>query len=163
MYLRRWWVGKYKLPWTHEAAQNATPFELLVELYEDHFDENPREQFDMLRNAESGEIEFEETGDELIDKWEKELALGITPDLSEGLSEDVKKKLAAERQKVQSSRPIAKELDGLVDRYDLEKYVSKSAGRGTPDEARLVGQQRQSLQEVKQLKSVLKNTLGRGR
>src|SRR5690348_6163998 len=70
--LRRWWVKKYKIPWTHEAAQDQPPIDLLTEFYEDYFETNPKELRAYLE--EQGNYSFDETGDALLDKWEQEFA-----------------------------------------------------------------------------------------
>lgn len=102
--LKRWWSKKYKLPPNHELFLNQNIGELNLEMYEDWMvrkDEledlmlNRPELFDpsqmrgMQReldslNAALGENDFVE--DDLIDKWERELAEGKTPDLTEGLN-----------------------------------------------------------------------------
>ncbi len=117
--LRRWWVKKYQTPWTSKHFQNATIDELLVEFYEDYYEANPSEQLKDLRD-DDGNITFA-TGDELIDKWEQELAMGLTPDLNEGLSLE-------ERQKETATFKKAKEqTTGFSDNYgdDSETYKQK--------------------------------------
>jgi hypothetical protein len=86
--LRRWWVKKYQRPWTHELAQEATTSELLTEWWEDYLDEHPEKIYEILSNG--GVFTFGETGDPLIDKWEREIAQGLDPDLSEGLPKAAK-------------------------------------------------------------------------
>lgn len=66
---------------------------------------------------ESGHIVMPETGDEYIDKWEKELAMGLTPDLEEGYSPEYKAKLAQQRKKTARNRIAAKALDGVKETY----------------------------------------------
>jgi len=82
--IRRWWQEKYRLPSNHELFQTSTVFDLLVDFWEDYYHRNALEAY---RN-EKGEIQFSNTGDELIDKWEKELADGKTPDYMEAFSEE---------------------------------------------------------------------------
>lgn len=110
--LRRWWTEKYRLPWTHSGFQNATIFDLLVEYYEDIFEEDPKAMLAAAR-TDDGEVIFEETGDPLIDKWEREMAQGITPDLTEGLPDDVLEQLKKNRDKNRKVRQLAKELDSI--------------------------------------------------
>lgn len=85
--LRRWWEEKYKVPWTHDAAQELTAFEMLVLFWEDYYTKNPIE----AKRTASGEVFFS-TGDPLIDKWEKEIAMGLEPDLQEGLPPEEREK-----------------------------------------------------------------------
>ncbi len=53
---------------------------------------------EMHRMAD-GEIQFTDTGDAMIDKWEEELARGLIPDLSEVISPETIKQLEARRGK----------------------------------------------------------------
>ena len=119
--LRRWWVKKYKLPWTHELAQSATYSELLIEYYEDWFEESPSEARKAL-TGEDGEYYFETTGDPLIDKWEDEVRRGLIPDLEEGLHPREKAKLAKEREMAKRGREAAREL-GKPDPRLASKFV----------------------------------------
>lgn len=57
-----------------------------------------------------GEIVFTDTGDPLLDKWEEELAQGLTPDLEEGMSETAKEQLRREREKKQGAKKQLEEL-----------------------------------------------------
>ena len=72
-----WWTKKYKLPSNHELFTSRTLFDLLVEYQLDVIEENPLEAH---RNSD-GEIQFKDTGDDMIDRWEQQIADGMTPDL----------------------------------------------------------------------------------
>jgi hypothetical protein len=75
-----WWTKKYQQS-PKSAEFNAYTFwELLVEFFEDYYNERPEE-------AREGDTPFV-TGDALIDKWEYEISQGLEPDLSEGMSSD---------------------------------------------------------------------------
>jgi hypothetical protein len=87
--LRRWWSEKYRLPSNHELFQHSTLFELLADFWEDYYFKNPLE----AHRNEKGEVQFSHTGDELIDKWEKELSEGKSPDYLEGFSPEELEKL----------------------------------------------------------------------
>lgn len=128
-------MDKYKLPWTHNLFQDANEFELLVEFYEDLFDEHPAEALGAAK-GEDGEYHLEDTGDPLIDKWEAEYAMGLEPDLTEGLSDEAKAKLEKEKAKAKGARKAVNELEsmGLVD----ERYDSRYASRGSAEEAELL-------------------------
>lgn len=134
--LRRWWTKKYQLPWTHELAQNSTEFELAVEFFEDLFEKDPKAMLEAARGAD-GEIHFEETDDELIDKWERELAQGITPDLTEGLPESVKAQLAKERAHAEHAKSMRDKLLGVSDSFSDPMYESKFVAPGSEEERRL--------------------------
>jgi len=106
----------------HECFQNSTLFDLVVEFYEDLFEEDPKAMLDAAR-GDDGEIVFEETGDDLIDKWERELSQGKTPDLTEGYS----KETLAELQKKHDTKVlIADKMQDLLGMEINESYDSLS-------------------------------------
>ena len=65
-------MKKYKLPPTHEAFFAYTPEELWVEFYEDYFEENPNEAFEI---SKEDDVQFV-TGDDSFDEVERRLADG---------------------------------------------------------------------------------------
>jgi len=69
--------------------QERTLYDLLVEFFVDYYESKPIESY---RN-EKGEIQFTDTGDELIDRWEEQIANGIIPDLWEAFDEESKAKV----------------------------------------------------------------------
>lgn len=87
--MERWWITKYRLPWNHELAQSRTFYELLVEYFEDYYEANPLE----AHRNEQGNIQFRDTGDPLVDKWERDIAEGGVPDLLEAFSEPQKRSI----------------------------------------------------------------------
>lgn len=125
--LRRWWTAKYQLPWTHEAFQQSSLFELLTERYEDLFEKDPNAMFEAGRN-EDGEVAFEDTGDALLDKWEKELAMGLTPDLTEGMHPDAIKQM----EQTQKKSGRAKQLAEVVEAGDILESIMGSGGKVGP-------------------------------
>jgi hypothetical protein len=80
--LAKWWTRKYNLPSNHELFLSRTIHELLVELLEDRFEESPLEAHRGL----DGEVTFTDTGDPLVDEWEKRIAAGETVDLWESFT-----------------------------------------------------------------------------
>ena len=62
---------------------------MLVEFWDDQYDQNPLEAH---RNAD-GHVQFKDTGDPLIDKWEAQIARGEEPDFSEAYTEEEQAKL----------------------------------------------------------------------
>ena len=58
----------------------------MTEFWEDYYTNNPKE---VLRDVDKFE-----TGDPIIDRWEEEISKGIIPDLTEGMSDDQKEKVA---------------------------------------------------------------------
>lgn len=118
--LRRWWEDKYRLPWTHETCQDYTYIELLTLFWEDYYHKYPVEA---KRISDGKEVKFV-TGDPLIDKWEEEIAKGLDPDLTEGLSpEDRAKELAArfilESRNVEAAKANEVFGDGFVEQYGV--------------------------------------------
>ncbi len=101
-------------------------FDLLTERYEDLFEESPEALRDASRD-EDGELVFEETGDDLIDKWERELNMGITPDLHEGLSKESLQELDAEKKKMTRAKQIASVVAGD---HDIIEQLMGSTGKG---------------------------------
>lgn len=93
----------------------------MVEFYEDIFEQDPTQALEAARTLE-GEVLFEETGDELIDKWERELAMGLDPDLTEGMSQENKDQLKKDQDRSKRAREQLKELD---DSFIDPKYMSK--------------------------------------
>lgn len=129
--LERWWSDKYKLPSNHDLFQSRTKFDLLVEFYEDYYDKNP---LDAHRNAD-GTIQFKDTGDDMIDKWEAEIAAGLTPDFYEDLSPEDQEKVKRLREKRNKSRAsggrsmkeVLEELDSYAVRKGLLPNVAHKA------------------------------------
>jgi deoxyribodipyrimidine photolyase len=115
---------------------------LLVEYYEDLFEDDPHAVLDAMR-GEDGEIVFDDVEDPLIAKWEAELAKGALPDLEEGLSEKAKKQLATERDKSERAKSQVKQLqvkddftkkaEQVVQRVD-KKFESKFVTPGSAED-----------------------------
>jgi hypothetical protein len=131
-------VRKYSLPWTHSLFQSATAFELLVEFYEDLFEKDPKAALEAGRN-EDGEIIMDDTGDPLIDKWERELAMGLEPDLTEGLSDKERKRLAAEQAKSKRASKLVNEVMGIEEVFD-SRLKSKFVAPNSVEERQLRAQ-----------------------
>lgn len=120
-----------------------TLFELLVEFYEDIFEDNSDAMLDAARD-EDGEVYFEETGDPLIDKWEREIRMGIEPDLGEAFSTEERKKLDKEKEKFRRAREARQQLDGIDERFDQAikedpRYAHKTANVGSRRDNELLG------------------------
>lgn len=77
--LSRWWEKKYRLPSNHKLFQERTEEDLLVEFWVDVYEKNPLE----ADRGADGEVQLKNTGDPYIDKWEQEMADGLSPDLTE--------------------------------------------------------------------------------
>jgi len=75
----------------HDLAQSQSIVELTTEFYEDYYTEHPTEALKVL--GKSGDLFFLDNEDPLLAKWESELAEGIDPDLTEGMSIQEKDKI----------------------------------------------------------------------
>lgn len=136
--LARWWEKKYKIPSNHKLFQERTVFDLLVEFDIDQFEKKPIE---VHRNAQ-GEIQFTDTGDELIDKWEAQIAKGEIPDLYEAFDEQSLAHVERIRQAARDRDPY----QGLSMKSAFDKLQREAAREGlhigpkpqgmTPDQQR---------------------------
>jgi hypothetical protein len=118
--LALWWVKKYRLPWNHELFQERTIFDLYVEFKLDKFFEKPIEAH---RNA-SGDIQFQDTGDEVIDRWEEQIAKGETPDLWEAFDDESLKHLEKLRVAAERRNPYA----SMKDTYERMEREARAQG-----------------------------------
>lgn len=82
--------------------QERTLLDLLVEYNLDKFDENPLE----VHRQADGEIQLMDTGDNLIDKWEQQLADGDEVDLWESFSPEARARIEKMRKKAPSARSM---------------------------------------------------------
>lgn len=111
--LHRWIEKKYNLPWTHNAFQELTLLELLTMFWEDYYQKHPVD----ARRTKDGHVVFSNTGDSLIDKWEKEIAMGLDPDLLEGVSVE-------EREKERRAFDRLRQVGDVVKRLEVEEGFS---------------------------------------
>lgn len=94
--MSRWWSQKYSLPSNHELFQQETPIYWLTEYYVDYFEKNPLE----VHRTEDGNIQFTDTGDSMVDRWEEQLAAGELPDLTEAFDPESLKKIQSRLKQV---------------------------------------------------------------
>ena len=113
--LRRWWVKKYQKPWNSKEFQDATREELLVEFYEDFFEEHPNEKLEAMKD-ENGNIIYS-TDDDLFDKWQMEESMGFTPDFDEGRSKESIRKENEAFRRANGEEPSSNE-EVIEDAYD---------------------------------------------
>ena len=99
--LRRWWVSKYRLPATSPLFTSQSFADLLLERYEDLYVEAAeigaalgaatnssetqglQDRLADIARALREPLEVD-TGDELLDEWERDIAAGRTPNLMKG-------------------------------------------------------------------------------
>lgn len=144
--LARWWERKYKRPSNHELFQTRTVFDLLVEFHVDVFEKKPIE----AQRNEAGDIQFTDTGDELIDKWEEQIAKGETPDLNEAFDESSMQYMEKMRQKARDSDPY----QGLTMKDTVDKLQREATreglhlGRGQPSFKNMSPEKQKLLEEL---------------
>lgn len=86
--------------------------------WEDYYLKHP---IDAKRISDGKEVKFV-TGDPLIDKWEDEIARGLTPDLTEGMPEHERRKEREAQQQLAIRDVAAKEADALIGAGFTETY-----------------------------------------
>lgn len=117
--LKRWAEAKFKLPWRHSVFQEATLLELLTDFWEDYYLKNKI----AARTTKDGHVVFDNTGDALIDKWERELAAGLDPDLLEGCSPEEREKERQALERLKAKKVLADKVnhekanDGFSENY----------------------------------------------
>lgn len=99
----------------------------MVEFQLDFFENNPLEAH---RNAD-GHVQFTNTGDELIDKWEEQIARGETPNMSSDMfDEDTLAKI--ERLRVRGNARTESSFKSV---YDEVERDAQRQGLVIPDRA----------------------------
>jgi len=81
-----WWTKKYQKSPRSPEYLSYTIFELVVEFFEDYYAQNRGEMYGL-------DLPPDNTGDQMIDKWEREIRSGIVPDLMEDLPKDEAEKI----------------------------------------------------------------------
>jgi hypothetical protein len=125
--LKRWAEAKFKIPWSHEVFQGQTILELLVDFWEDYYLENKIAS----RTTETGQVVFSNTGDALIDKWEQEIAMGLEPDLLEGVSPEERAREEAAMERLKKQQLQIKEIDdkeGFSEDYSTKRSELPTLG-----------------------------------
>ena len=124
-FLRLWWTKKYRLPVTSNEWLNSYPEDVAVELLEERYLNDEKSAKEARLKYLGVEIA---TDDPLIDKWEREIARGETPDLSEG--EDEKSRRRDEWVREQAELHYAETGERLYKAHEMEgRYVQDQ----TPD------------------------------
>lgn len=93
-------------------------YEHLLDFYITKYEEKPLESY---RNAD-GEIQFKDTGDEMVDRWEQQIADGMTPDLLESFN-------AESLAHIENLRATAKARDPYASIKDTFDAVAAEAKR----------------------------------
>ena len=82
---------------------SQTEFELLIQFYEDVFEHSPLE----AHRGEDGEIQFKDTGDDMIDLWEEKIAAGEEPNLADAFTPEALEKLRKRSARKKSTSSLA--------------------------------------------------------
>jgi hypothetical protein len=90
--------------------------------WEDHYRRNPVD----ARRTERGEVVYT-TGDPLIDKWERELEMGLEPDLTEGLSPEEREKEHRALERIKARKNKLKQVSEELGEGFTEDYSQMSA------------------------------------
>ena len=93
----------------------------MVEFYEYFFEENPNEMIKAGKDKD-GNIQFKDTGDDLIDHWEEQIARGQMPDLTEGMTEEEKNKFLGSEGLVDTFAQAQSIVDTEIQKQKTEKY-----------------------------------------
>ena len=79
------------MPPTSDEFLNYTMEDLYIEYFEDYVDKIEKDPKG-FEERKIGGVTYFRTGDPLIDKWEKQLEKGVTPDFEEGLTNEQREK-----------------------------------------------------------------------
>jgi hypothetical protein len=120
--LERWWVKKYRLPSNHDLFVDRTLYDHLIDFYLDKFEQKPIEAH---RNVD-GEIQFKDTGDELVDRWEEQIAAGQIPDLFEAFDEESIRHL----EKLKAAAAARDPYEGLSFKSTFDKISVQANSEG---------------------------------
>lgn len=94
----------------------------MTDFWLDKFEQKPIEAH---RNT-NGEIQFRDTGDELIDRWEAQIANGEIPDLFESFDEESLKYIEKLRAAARAKDPYA----GLSMKATVDKLSAQASREG---------------------------------
>lgn len=97
-------------------------YDHLIDFYLDKFEEKPLEAH---RNSD-GNIQFKNTGDDLIDQWEEQLAKGLTPDLMEAFDESSLRHMEKLRAAAKARNPY----EGLSFKSTFDKISEQAKKEG---------------------------------
>lgn len=97
-------------------------FEHLADFWLDKYEQKPIEAH---RNAD-GEIQFKDTGDELIDRWEEQIARGESPDLFEAFDEESIKHMEKLRAAARARDPY----EGLSMKATVDRISAQASREG---------------------------------
>lgn len=103
-------------------------FDLLVDFYLDMFEKNP---LDAHRN-DDGFVQFTDTGDALIDKWEQQIADGVDVDLTEAFGPGSLEYIKKLRARADGDNPYA----GMTMKDVAEKMDREARREGLTSDSR---------------------------
>lgn len=112
VFLRRWWTGKYNKSHKSDEFQRYTKMELFLEFFEDVYEKDSQKMREFL--DEVGDHSTPSSGDELMDKFEEQLARGETPDIDQMFPEHLKEKFGS----TPASESKESGIDSLMGKMD---------------------------------------------
>ena len=112
-----WWTKKYQKSPRSPEYLSYTIFELVVEFFEDYYSENKSEMYSL-------DLPGASTGDQMIDKWEKEIRSGIVPNLTEDLPPEEAEKILRWSRKAYKNKQ-AKGMIPLPDDNTIGDVISE--------------------------------------
>lgn len=123
--LRWWWAERFGRPFSLDDEERYTPFELERLYWQEHFLKHPAE----ARRNERGEIE---TGDAVLDGFERKIASGQDPtedELRAGMSSEQLRRLDLERELFVRTGVSAPHAIGAVTVRQLEDLVGQARAK----------------------------------
>lgn len=121
--------------------QSRTLFEHLTDFFLDKYEQKPIEAH---RNAD-GHIQFKDTGDDLVDRWEDQIAKGEEPDLFEAFDEESIRHMEKLRAAAQARDPY----QGLSMKATVDKISTQASREGlTVGKSNIPAELKRSLEKL---------------
>ena len=114
--IRIWWTKKYQKSPNSDEFRRYTLFELMTEFYEDVYTHRPDDMPDL-------DLPEVVAGDDMVNKWEREISEGVEPDILEDLPPEVANKLKRWSARVHE---LKQGSGGFVDDHELKDLLEAS-------------------------------------
>lgn len=102
--------------------QERTLYDHLIDFYIDKFEKKPIE----AHRNENGDIQFKDTGDDLVDRWEEQIANGEVPDLMEAFDEESIQHI----KKIKAAAAAKDPYQGLSFKQTFDKISASASAEG---------------------------------
>ncbi len=116
--MRRWWTKKYQTSQKSDEFNKYTFWELLIEFFEDYYASDKKRVWKDERKVK-GHVRLPKTGNSLIDRWEEQLANGITPDLTEGMLPEKRAKI---KDKIKALEDAQQKQQEAIEDQQMDKF-----------------------------------------